>query len=157
MWGRHWGGLSPSTSVSPANHSTNFSIITRGWHNRPLVAAVPSGPNWTPPPTIPSKKAENINNDRGSRDNSADIAARLRTGRPTIRGSIPGRGKRFLLHYVQTCSGTHPASYTMGTDSHFLGVKRQGREADHSHPSSTKIKNCGDISPLSHTSSQRGA
>jgi hypothetical protein len=30
------GQLSPSTSVSPANHSTNFSIIiiTRGWHNR---------------------------------------------------------------------------------------------------------------------------
>jgi hypothetical protein len=38
MWGlwwtkRHWGRLSPST-VSPANHSTNFSI-TRGRHNRP--------------------------------------------------------------------------------------------------------------------------
>jgi hypothetical protein len=27
----------PSTSVSPANHSTNFYviIITRGWHSRP--------------------------------------------------------------------------------------------------------------------------
>jgi hypothetical protein len=43
MWGlwstkRHWGRFSPSTSVSPANHSTNFSIITitRGWHNRPI-------------------------------------------------------------------------------------------------------------------------
>jgi hypothetical protein len=41
MWGllwtkRHWGRFSPNTSVSPANHSTNFSIIiiTRGWHNR---------------------------------------------------------------------------------------------------------------------------
>jgi hypothetical protein len=35
---RHWGRISPSTSVSPANHSTNFSIIiiTRGWHNRPI-------------------------------------------------------------------------------------------------------------------------
>jgi hypothetical protein len=43
---------------SLANHSTSFSIIiiTRGWYNRPLVAAVPSGPNWTPPPTIPIKK-----------------------------------------------------------------------------------------------------
>jgi hypothetical protein len=56
MWGlwwtkRHWG-RSPSISVSPANHSSNFSIIiiTQGWHNRPLVAAVPSGSNWTPPP-----------------------------------------------------------------------------------------------------------
>jgi hypothetical protein len=60
MWGlwctkRHWDRFSPSTSVSPANHhSTNFSniIINRGW----LVAVVPSGPNWTPPPTIPIKK-----------------------------------------------------------------------------------------------------
>jgi hypothetical protein len=35
---RHWGRFSPSASVSPANHSTNFSIIiiTRGWHNRPI-------------------------------------------------------------------------------------------------------------------------
>jgi hypothetical protein len=44
MWGlrwtkRHWGRFSPSTSVSPVNHSTNFSIIiiTRGWHNRPII------------------------------------------------------------------------------------------------------------------------
>jgi hypothetical protein len=43
MWGlwwtkRHWGRFSPSTSVSPANHSTDFSIIiiTRGWQNRPI-------------------------------------------------------------------------------------------------------------------------
>jgi hypothetical protein len=52
------GRISPSTSVSPANHSTNFSIIiiTRGWHNRPLMAAVSSGPNWTPPPLYQLKK-----------------------------------------------------------------------------------------------------
>jgi hypothetical protein len=43
MWGlwwtkRHWGRISPSTLVSLANHSTNFSIIiiTRGGHNRPI-------------------------------------------------------------------------------------------------------------------------
>jgi hypothetical protein len=43
---------------SPANHySTNFSIIiTRGCTIGLLVALVPSGPNWTPPPTIPIKK-----------------------------------------------------------------------------------------------------
>jgi hypothetical protein len=63
MWGLwwtkwHWGRFSKSTSISPVNHSTNFSIIiiTRGWYNRPLVAAVPTGPNWTPPSTIPNKK-----------------------------------------------------------------------------------------------------
>jgi hypothetical protein len=34
----HWGKFSPNTSVSPANHSTNFSniIIIWGWHNRPI-------------------------------------------------------------------------------------------------------------------------
>jgi hypothetical protein len=40
-----WGRFSPRTSVSPANlHSICFTIIftvTRGWHNRPGVAAVP--------------------------------------------------------------------------------------------------------------------
>jgi hypothetical protein len=43
MWGvwwtkQHWGKFSPSTSVSVANHCTNFSIIIniRGWHNRPI-------------------------------------------------------------------------------------------------------------------------
>jgi hypothetical protein len=41
-----WGRVSPRTSVSPANlHSIMLStiifIITRGWHNRPRVAAVP--------------------------------------------------------------------------------------------------------------------
>jgi hypothetical protein len=35
---RHWGRFTPSTSVSPAYHFTNFSIIiiTRDWHNRPI-------------------------------------------------------------------------------------------------------------------------
>jgi hypothetical protein len=36
------GKFSPRTLVSPANrHSICFSTITRGWHNRPGVAAVP--------------------------------------------------------------------------------------------------------------------
>jgi hypothetical protein len=41
-----WGRLSPRTSVSPANlrsicFSTIIFTVTRGWHNRPGVAAVP--------------------------------------------------------------------------------------------------------------------
>jgi hypothetical protein len=41
-----WGRFSPGTSVSPANvHSICFSAIiftiTRGWLNKPRVAAVP--------------------------------------------------------------------------------------------------------------------
>jgi hypothetical protein len=32
------------------------------------------------------------------------------------RGSIPCKGRRFLLHYsFQTGSGAHPASFTIGT------------------------------------------
>jgi hypothetical protein len=42
-----------------------------------------------------------------------------------------------LRHHVQTGSGTHPASYLMGTGAPSLGVKRPGREADHS-PSSKR-------------------
>jgi hypothetical protein len=47
MWGLwwtrlHWGRFSSSTSVSPANHSTDFSIIiiTRGWYNRPIIGRI---------------------------------------------------------------------------------------------------------------------
>jgi hypothetical protein len=32
------------------------------------------------------------------------------------------------------------------------GVKRQGREADHSPPSSAEVKNDGPVTPLPHTS-----
>jgi hypothetical protein len=52
---RHWVRFSPSTSVSPANNSTNFSIIilTRDWHNRPTCgrsvewAQLDSSPHYT--------------------------------------------------------------------------------------------------------------
>jgi hypothetical protein len=43
---------------------------------------------------------------------------------------------------VQTGSGTHPASYGMGTGDPFLGGKaRPGRDADHSPPSSAEVVN----------------
>jgi hypothetical protein len=44
---------------------------------------------------------------------------------------------------VQTSSGAHPASYPMGTGGPFPGGKakaRPGRDADHSPPSSAKVK-----------------
>jgi hypothetical protein len=44
-----------------------------------------------------------------------------------------------LLHVFQTGSGTHPTSYPMDTRSFFSGVKRPGRETDHS-PTSAEIK-----------------
>jgi hypothetical protein len=43
---------------------------------------------------------------------------------------------------VQTGSGAHPASCTMGTGGPFPGGKeRLGRDADHSLPSSVEVKN----------------
>jgi hypothetical protein len=63
MWGlqwakRHWGRFSPSTLVSPANHSTNFSIVilTRGWHNRPIDGRSAKWTQLDSTPTIPIKK-----------------------------------------------------------------------------------------------------
>jgi hypothetical protein len=55
LWWTKWhcSRFSPSTSVSPANHSTNLSIIiiTRGWHNRPISSR---SAEWTqtPPSTM---------------------------------------------------------------------------------------------------------
>jgi hypothetical protein len=54
----------------------------------------------------------------------------------------------FVTHSVQTGSGAHPASYSVSTVGSFLGVKRPGREADHSPPSSAEIKNGGATTPL---------
>jgi hypothetical protein len=43
---------------------------------------------------------------------------------------------------VQTGSGAHPASSTMGTGGPFPGAKaRPGRDADHSPPSSVEVVN----------------
>jgi hypothetical protein len=54
-----------------------------------------------------------------------------------------GAGNFSLHHRVQNGSGAHPASYPMGTGGGALslGVKRPGREADHSPPSSSDVKN----------------
>jgi hypothetical protein len=41
---------------------------------------------------------------------------------------------------VQTGSGAHPASCTMGTGGPFPGAK-PGRDADHSPPSSVEVEN----------------
>jgi hypothetical protein len=76
-----------------------------------------------------------------SRDSSASAA----TGyEPSGRNSIPESGKTFRSSTV-----SRP---TLGATQHhiqwvparpFLSVKRQGREADHSPPSSAEVKNLG--------------
>jgi hypothetical protein len=51
-----------------------------------------------------------------------------------------GAGNFSLRHQVHTGSGAHPASYSMSIVGYFLGVKRPGRETEHSPPSSAEVK-----------------
>jgi len=47
-----------------------------------------------------------------------------------------------LASYVQTRSGVHPASCTVGTGGPFSGAKaRPRRDADHSPPSTAEVEN----------------
>jgi hypothetical protein len=57
--------------------------------------------------------------------------------------SFSGRGTEgfFLQRLVQIGSRAHPASYPMGTGVITPGIYRQGREVDHSPPSSAEVKN----------------
>jgi hypothetical protein len=62
---------------------------------------------------------------------------------PAIGVRSPAGAKDFSCNlYVQTGSGAHPASCTMGTGVLSPGVKeRPGRDADHSPPSSAEVEN----------------
>jgi hypothetical protein len=61
------------------------------------------------------------------------------------RGSTPGRGSYGILSLrrVQTGYGTHPI--TCLQEGYYSGARRPGREADHSPPSSTEVKECGEL------------
>jgi hypothetical protein len=74
------------------------------------------------------------------------------------RGSVPDRGEIILFSIASrpTFGPTQPPiKWIPGAPS--PGVKRPGREADHSPPSSAKVKNGEAILPLLHTTSWRGA
>jgi hypothetical protein len=51
----------------------------------------------------------------------------------------------FIVVSVYFGSGPHPASYPVGSRGSFRGVKRPGREADHSLPSSAEVKECVEL------------
>jgi hypothetical protein len=72
-------------------------------------------------------------------------------------GTIPVVSYFSLLHSVQTDSGAHPASYPFDKEGFSPGVKRQGREADHSSQSSADVKKSGGIPPVPHMSSWQSA
>jgi hypothetical protein len=56
-----------------------------------------------------------------------------------------GAGNFSLHHRVQNGSVAHPASYPRDKRVFSLGVKRPGREADHSPPSSAEVKECVEL------------
>jgi hypothetical protein len=69
-----------------------------------------------------------------------------------------GAGNFSLQHHVQTGSGAHPVSYPLSNGALSLGVKRPGREAGHSPPSTSEVKECVELYLHStNTPSWRGA
>jgi hypothetical protein len=88
--------------------------------------------------------------------NSISIATRLWVGQP---GFDPGEAED--IHISSTMSrpalGFVEPSIPWVPGELQPGVKRQGRDADHSPPSSAEVKNGGALTPLPHTSSGRGA
>jgi hypothetical protein len=71
---------------------------------------------------------------------------------------LAGAGNFSPHHRVQKGSGVYPASYPMDSRGFYLGVKRPGREADHSPPSSSEVKECVELYlHFPNTAPRRGA
>jgi hypothetical protein len=83
---------------------------------------------------------------RVSRDSSVSIALGYGLDERGSRVRFPAWAGNFSLHHrVQNGSGAHPTSYSVGTRGSFPEVKRPKREADHSPPSSTEVKECVEL------------
>jgi hypothetical protein len=85
-----------------------------------------------------------LNQDSGifqSRNRSVGIALGYGLDELGSRVRFPSGAESFSLnHWVQNGSEVHPASYPVGIRGSFPGVKRPGREANHSPPSSAEVK-----------------
>jgi hypothetical protein len=79
----------------------------------------------------------------GSRVSSGSIVSDYGLDDRAIGVRSPAGAKDFSSSlFVQTGSGAHPASCTMGTGGPFPGGKAwPGRDADHSPPSSAEVVN----------------
>jgi hypothetical protein len=75
-----------------------------------------------------------------SRDSSVGIATGYGAGLPRGQSSSPGGGKNFHFSTSSIPALGPPASYSMGAGALSPGVKRMGREADHSPPPSAEVK-----------------
>jgi hypothetical protein len=74
------------------------------------------------------------------RDSIVGIATGYGLGERGVRVRVPVGSRIFTSPIMQTGFGAHPTSYTMGTGGSFPGLKRPGREADHSPPANAEIK-----------------
>jgi hypothetical protein len=94
-----------------------------------------------------------------SRDSSVGIALGYGLDDRGSRVRFSAEAENFSLHHrVQNGSGAHPVSYPTGTRGFFPGVKRLGREADQSLPSSAEVEECLELYLHSHNmASWRGA
>jgi hypothetical protein len=72
------------------------------------------------------------------------------------RGSVPGRNKRFFSSPQRPDRFWGLSRLQWVPKALFPGVKRPGNEADHSSPSSDKVKNGGTSLPLPSTYSSSG-
>jgi hypothetical protein len=76
-------------------------------------------------------------------DSSVSIVSGYGLDNRAFEGRSPAGARDFSCNLcVQTGSGAHPASCTLGTGGPLPGGKaRPGRDADHSPPSSAKVVN----------------
>jgi hypothetical protein len=81
-----------------------------------------------------------------SRDSSVGIALGYGLDDRGSRVRFPAGGGDFSLRRrIQNGFWTHPASYPGGISVSDPRVKRPGREADHSPPSSAEVKECVEL------------
>jgi hypothetical protein len=80
---------------------------------------------------------------------SVNVSTRLRVGRSKKSGSNPSRVKKFFFSTT-----SRPALRLVEPGALSLGVKKSGRETDHS-PSSAEDKNGGAVPRVPHMPSRR--
>jgi hypothetical protein len=84
------------------------------------------------------------------RASAVGIANNYVLDRQRVEDRVPLGARIFSFHIVHTGSGAHPATYPMDIRSSFFGGKGPGREANHSPPDSTEVKNsliCTSVPP----------
>jgi hypothetical protein len=93
----------------------------------------------------------------GSRDGSVGVATGWRARVRFLEGARFFSSQRPHRHRLWGPPSLLFIGYPGGGGALSRGVKRQGREADHSPPSSAEVKKCGAIPPHPHRSSLRTA